>query len=569
MRKMQYTKLLFSMICRKIYIPILMATIAITTLIIYSTTIKQQNDILEHSNHIESLKTGLTSNPMNLAIIFIFYVLLLSLVAWTIFRENLDNGSEIIFISRGSSRMSIIMQKYLFMFAVIFSFSLFMLPIFSGLAGMDDLLSQSEKAEWIFSMFLGMVIVGIAIASFASILLAFMNALSSILLTSLVFISMPLITISLTETHPTLEPDSKVKFTSNHQWLEGTDELTKFYPQIHDDTDLTYGNDYYNAGGYNGKISMVNLGLMKPIHNKYDSYYKYDSWRAMSSFFDIFGNNKNTNDISGTWTDEVPLKEAIEIDPQTTIDIKGKSYVRLMSPWEKTKLVMHYINRGGFVPGNKNLLETDLLKMGYYTIYMMFPGSNSDEIRRNVIRFKEFLKTNDQAAKKYKTLSFIGQKCVFERYTSYYAVDTMSPQQAFNEIMMGTATKAGFYNNEQEVTKRAWESFSHDNEMNNKDFYSNNAAYVYANSLLKEDRNRFEPDSMYPAVDIRINNNQEALDEMKHGNYLGFYDLEGTWTIPHYNTYREKSLGITIFWMLLMLSSPFISIAIYFRKDVK
>lgn len=561
MRKLQYSKLLLSMIMRKIYIPILFVVVMITTLSLYIISTNGQNNIYDNAINKGDIHTGLSSNTMNLVAVFIIYVLFLSMLSWTIFKENLDNGSELLFISRGSSRVSIVMQKYLILSAVIIFSSIIMLPIFLGVAWSDKILSAQDKVKWVFSMFVGMIIVGFCIGSFASILLAIMNVLPAIALTSIIFMSFPIITASLPKDN-TIKPlishinGNGLEIISD----ETMDQNEKVYPHLSDEKQITYNKTGtlvdVSSAVFNGKMNVIKIGSKK-MTSSYDKYCKYDSWRTMSSLFDVFNSNNSTNDIMCSWTEDTKLRNILNIEYGTDIEIHGKKYIRLISKWEGQEVAKSTISGGSFLK---------LAKVRYQFSQM---GLN-DEDRVKISEFQNFLRTDNDAAREYKELSFVGQSSLFRRYTQLdnpesYIHRNVSAKDAFNEIMHGTSNWRGFYRNPQAVSEYAWNDFT------DKTSYAGSLSHVFANTLIKENKERFEPDSMYPNVPVNplIINSREALSDLKHGGYLGFYDEDGLWSMPHYNTYHEHSTGMMAFWLIFMFSSPFISLLIYLRKDVK
>ena len=468
---------------------------------------------------IKNIPSPLTSRPITLIIVFLSMIPFVVYSTWTIFVSS-NKSSELVIIPRKTSRLSMLIQRFIVNTIILFLNSLLALCVFAILGSRALVMNSEQMIAWRNSMFFGYFIASVIISAITLLLSNFLKFITTLIVTLGVSIAFPLATIALTSekegvTLKRLSEDSNANLDGSYQvgdfhWME---------------------DDHDSVMTYNLKHETINLGAMKPLEEGfYKEYSKWDSWMAISSVFNAFGKDEASTYIKGSWTEEKTVADVIDFNDNNSIKIDGIWY-RKANP----------------VYTGDNALGWDM-----DSIFLKDHGPNLECSPSYFNSWLDLLKTNDSIANAYKKLPFVYQEFVTRKIIG-----------SFGDATKTLAQKFYTFSNAIDVDE-AFETFGFSQFIRHFD---------------NANKERFAPAKMYPD-DVRWKERQKyemhkSLISREHNNFAYKQLFRGVLSsnmpahAKHYNEEYHVEIGIKIIWLIILISIIPLSAFVYIRKDMK
>lgn len=553
-------------------LPILSLFSLIIIAIVYLMAVNNQNDMytkaLENPNsnteyYLSQLRTGLVSNPLDLALTFLSLVPFIVFTVWYIFKSSLEDGSELVVMSKRIKRWSIVLQRFMITLVIIFVHSLLSFLTLYLVSNKDLLVSSSERLNWSVSMFIGVLISSIAIAAIV-IVFSFWLKFTTLFLTTFSVLSiLPIISCVMVSQEPNVSPDT---FNDYYPYMEVDDKKPAHQ------TEGTGYNETHTLS-YEATFRKELIYGHEPIkHYSYIDYAKNDSWAGVIKLFNIFNSNKTSLQPRGSWTDEYNIQEVINANPDSLIDIDGTKYIYNDNDFEhkdyQRKDGEHVVKTYGL---DKWLLRDedydDPFGLGISGI--LSKEINVQNTLKNVDEFVKLLENNDSIARKYRKLSFAAQQCMFKEIYFNYRDLLKQPLTMFNEMydkfyLSSDASKNVYdklIDNQPAYAFRQKQTPDGHNYLMSINSMAKENGFYDAKRLLHSNEGRYMPSSLSPDDNvwhsmIEINGHPQKLNSLDKKVYK-----------PHIKEELEVNTWVGIFWLILFLSFIPLSGYLYNRKD--
>ena len=502
----------------------------ITIYLTYNMSInKTSEDFAEvfYKNDLTAMKdipSPLTSRPITLIIVFLSMIPFVVYSTWTIFVST-DNSSELVILPRKTSRLSMIIQRFVINVIVLFLNSILALCVFAILGSRAMVMNAEQVVAWRNSMFFGYFIASVIISAITILLSNFFKLITTLITVLCISIAIPLTTIALT---------AKGEGVTLKRLSE--DSNTSLYGNYH--ADNFHWRPHMGGDGlvlsYDWKPERFNLGAMNPLKEGiYKEYSKWDSWMAISSIFNAFAKNGASARIKGSWTEQKTIGDVFDFNDSNSIEIGGVRYRKVygidLDHFETTY----------------NWKEDNLFRPSRFQA-PQFPNYFNSWL--------ELLKTNDSVASAYKKLPFAYQEFVTRKILGSFDDKTKTLEQKFNIFSSAIDVEEAF------------DSFS----------FSPFIAH-----FDNENKERILPTKMYPD-DVKWKEKQEyeihkfiASKKYMSDSFINNQLFRGVLAsnapayVKHYNEEYHVGLGIKIIWLITLLSIIPLSAFIYIRKDMK
>lgn len=283
----------------------------IFTSLFIGVMIKSNNDSLAQGTTFQAISTFDKFGP------FLFATLFAAIIITHIFKEGEQDGSELMVVAKPISRKEILIAKFLMSAIMLLIYQLIMLITYFIIALADPYANWDMRIKWIFSLFLGGLIVQLIMATIIILLAAVLNKIATIVVAILAASLTPIISF-------TLSPLAK------GQAFELENGAT--IQQLH-------GFDMGNYDGDNSQQILNASNVYNVINSEqnfnkyydkrwYDSVAYFDIWYQWGRFYSLFtSGNANDFGLIQKWE-----KQNRKIDETNFgFDLNGQQYVYLIS----------------------------------------------------------------------------------------------------------------------------------------------------------------------------------------------------------------------------------------------
>ena len=508
---------------------------------------------LIHNNDVEAMKnmpSPLTSRPITLAVTFVSIIPFVLYSTWSILVSTNDS-SQLVIISKKSTRLSMIIQRIIINIIVLFLNSLLALIVFHIISTKEIIMKPYEAASWRNSMFFGHFIASLILFSIALLLTNFFKFLTTLIIMLSIASAIPVTTISLTAGRETvtlkrLSEDSNMNILVNKESNQRSD--------------FNWQNDLWWKSRnlhFNIDIGKMYIGAFSPKEEDvYKDYSKWDSWMAISSIFNAFVDGKSSINVKGSWTEKTDISNIIPFNEDNSIEIGNIRYIKvyehngvrddghntlsfdwiLSQKWEK----YHYEQRkdalGNFVINPFTSLP--------YEDEIIDDTLDWPKFEANFNNLLSLLESDDDVALKYKNLSFAYQEYIMKKMLNSYKDIATNIKQRFNNFVDSIDFKEAF------------DSFGFSE---------------FVQAFDKSNKERYLPSSMYPntrewkeAQEYEILHTGSTIDKFRSVVRSNLKVNQ-----KHYNQEYNVGIAIKIIWLIILISMFPISIFIYIRKDFK
>ena len=301
----------------------------------YMINVASQNFKYEHGDF--TVNSGLANGFYQQMVVYALNGATILYFVIFVFKSPSQEGYELILASKKINRVKLFISRVLIVILFAFVLSTLQLAFLSIPATVDVIMEKGENIKWLFSNYLGNIIVGLII-SFIFVFISTVGTMfvSAILGTSVIAI-VPLISVMMYEMNTA--DDSKVDewYTTSGIGSYSTTQLTKdnIVPRasanhlIYDHLNLQPLNTKVVDPGKNEKGLSVAIGKYN-ASVKYQNVYKGDAWNSFKGFYNIFSNHKYHSGYSYRSYKLKTLKQIIpNLSPTTTEIFLNKNNVSL------------------------------------------------------------------------------------------------------------------------------------------------------------------------------------------------------------------------------------------------
>lgn len=259
-----------------------------------SLIIKNTNESFAAGKALESISTFDKFGP------FLFATLYASIIITHVFKEGEQDGSELIIVAKPLTRKEILIAKFLMTIFMLILYQLIMLLAYFFIALGDQKATWEIRINWMFSLFLGGIIIQLIVGSVIMLLSAVMSKVGTIVVSILVAALTPIIsyTLSPLAKGQAFELDNSNTIKKLHGFNMGKYVENDFSSTINAENVYNYINNETNFDNYQK-------------NRWYDQAAYFDIWYQWGRFYSIFtSGNKNDFGLVQKWEkDEVKIEE--------------------------------------------------------------------------------------------------------------------------------------------------------------------------------------------------------------------------------------------------------------------
>ncbi len=267
------------------------------------------------TNNISFIETG---NTTTFIIVFAVSTIFIGLKSISIFGRTRDSGEEIIFATKPTKRIWIILSKFLSLWTLMLFISLAFFFVSLIVGSLDNLASQSKKANYSGSILLGNLIIMLIVSSVIVIFALHLPHKAVILLTIIISSVFPLISLIMTTT-------MRAGLTKENQfqsYIKAPSSIQK----IGETNEVKIG--FTNSEVIYVMSEKATPQIYKSLHQgKSDPYSKLaylDIWEQLSGLYSLTYNNIYNSLSAKKWTENT-YKYNVESD-DASITLDGQKY---------------------------------------------------------------------------------------------------------------------------------------------------------------------------------------------------------------------------------------------------
>ena len=263
----------------------------------YMINVASQNFKYEHGDF--TVNSGLANGFYQQMVVYILNGAAILYFTTFVFKSPSQEGYELILASKKINRVKLFISRVLIVILFAFILSTLQLAFLSIPATVDIVMEKGENIKWLFSNYLGNIIVGL-IASFIFVFFSTVGTMFvSVILGTSTLAIVPLVSVMMYEMNTA--DDSKVDewYTASGLGSYSATQLTErnIIPRvngehlIYDTWDLhPLSVKAVNANGKEEGLSKVIKEYSNSV--KYQNVYKGDAWNSFKGFYNIFSNHK-------------------------------------------------------------------------------------------------------------------------------------------------------------------------------------------------------------------------------------------------------------------------------------